>query len=89
MAVLARTDEPGAGELEKLVEARRWAPSVGGVGDSIVVAGGCNWGCNTIEVFSKKEKRWRSGGRMRFRREYAAAVTVDSSWFPQCNFTLT
>jgi len=86
---LGRPGRPMIEDLDKLVEARRWAPSVGGVGDSIVVAGGCNWGCNTIEVFSKKEKRWRSGGRMRFRREYAAAVTVDSSWFPQCNFTLT
>lgn len=86
---MSRPGRPMVEELDKLVEARRWAPSVGGVGDSIVVAGGCNWGCNTIEVFSRKEKRWRSGGRMRFRREYAAAVTVDSSWFPQCNFTLT
>jgi len=86
---LSRPGRPMIEELDKLVEQRRWAPSVGGVGETIVVAGGCNWGCNTIEVFSKKEKRWRSGGRMRFRREYAAAITVDSSWFPQCNFTLT
>jgi len=86
---LSRPGRPMIEELDKLVEARRWAPSVGGVGDNIVVAGGCNWGCNTIEVFSKTDKRWRSGGRMRFRREYAAAVTVDSSWFPQCNFTLS
>ena len=72
-----------------------------------MVAGGGNWGTNTIEVISKYEKneirllilnvkvfdknegRWRSGGRLRFRREYGAAVTVDSSWFPQCNFTMT
>ena len=71
-----------------------------------MVAGGGNWGTNTIEVkrlldltnkgrqcfnvkvFDKNERRWRSGGRLRFRREYGAAVTVDSSWFPQCNFTL-
>ena len=79
---------------------------MGSVGDSLVVAGGGNWGTNTIEVFDKRERRlvyqswswlsinytvtnrWRSGGRLRYRREYGAAVTVDSSWFPQCNFTL-
>ena len=28
----------------------RWAPAVGSVGDTLVVAGGGNWGTNTIEV---------------------------------------
>ena len=32
----------------------RWAPAVGSVGDSLVVAGGGNWGTNTIEVFDKR-----------------------------------
>ena len=36
----------------------RWAPAVGLVGDSLVVAGGGNWGTNTIEVFDKRERRW-------------------------------
>ena len=84
-----RPGKPMMEELPLLVEPRRWAPSVGAVGDTLVIAGGGNWGSNTIEVFDKAERRWRSGGRLRFRREYAAAVTVDSSWFPQCNFTLT
>ena len=75
-------------ELQMLGDPRRWAPAVGSVGDSLVVAGGGNWGSDTIEIFDKATKKWRTGGKMRFRREYSASVTVDSSWFPQCNFTL-
>ena len=30
-------------ELEMMVEPRRWAPAVGSVGDTLVVAGGGNW----------------------------------------------
>ena len=66
---VGRPGRPMIEELQRIVETRRWGPSVGGVGDAIVAAGGCNWGCNTIEVFNKQEKRWKSGGRMRFRRE--------------------
>ena len=40
-------------ELPMLVEPRRWAPSVGAVGDTLVVAGGGNWGTNTVEVFDR------------------------------------
>jgi len=86
---LGRPGKPMIEELQMMVEPRRWAPAVGSVGDTLVVAGGGNWGSNTIEIFDKNERRWRSGGRLRFRREYSASVVVDSSWFPQCNFTLT
>ena len=51
--LVGRPGKPMIEELPMLVEPRRWAPSVGSVGDTLVVAGGGNWGTNTVEVFDR------------------------------------
>jgi len=73
--------------LAVLSESRRWGPAVGVVGQSLAVAGGGDWGTNTVEFFSRVERMWRRGPNLSVAREFAAGVTVDSSWFPHCNFT--
>ena len=36
---------------------------------------------------NRVERMWRRGPNLSVAREFAAGVTVDSSWFPHCNFT--
>ena len=47
---LGRPGKPMIEELQMLSDPRRWSPGVGSVGDTLVVAGGGNWGSDTIEV---------------------------------------
>ena len=50
---LGRPGRPRLEELQMLGDPRRWSPAVGSVGDSLVAAGGGNWGSDTIEMFDK------------------------------------
>ena len=82
------TNRPGRYEWEQLgdmKEARRRGPALGSVMGKVVVAGGGDWGTDTVEVL--EGSKWKKMNfRMKERREHAAYVTVDSQWFPKCHF---
>ena len=68
-----------------LLQERKWGPAVGFVGDKVTVAGGGDYGDETVDTLEGTNWR-RSPVSMRYKREFCVGVTVPSDWFPDCSF---
>jgi len=64
---------------------RQWGPSFGLVAGVPTIAGGMDYGDETLDEF-RGWSDWRrnDGKTMRYKREFSAAVTVPNYWFPHC-----
>jgi len=64
---------------------RQWGPSLGLVAGVPTIAGGMDYGDETLDEF-RGWSDWRrnDGKTMRYKREFSAAVTVPNYWFPHC-----
>ena len=62
---------------------RKWGPAVGFIGSNLVVAGGGDYGDETVDMLEGSS--WvRSKVVMNYKREFSVGVTVPSKWFPEC-----
>jgi len=77
-------DQPKWEWLSSLTSERKWGAAMGYIGDKFALAGGGDYGDNTIEVLEDRDWR-RLNFTMKFKREFTAGVTVPSEWFPHCN----
>jgi len=78
-------DQPKWEWLSSLKQGRKWGAAVGYVGRTVVLAGGGDYGDDTIEVLQGRDWQ-KSRLTMKFKREFTAGVTVPSEWFPHCGF---
>jgi len=78
-------DEPRWEWFSTMTEKRKWGPGLGYIGQNLAIAGGADYGDDTVDVLEGTEWR-RSGVTMRYKREFLAAATVPSEWFSQCGF---
>ena len=70
-----------------LPEERKWGVALGRVDGIVTVAGGDNYGDNTIDEYDPTRKVWqRAERKLLHKREFAAYATVPEKWFPQCRF---
>ncbi|XP_059088568.1 calicin-like [Tigriopus californicus] len=69
-----------------LPEDRKWGPALGLVNGILTVAGGQDYGDNTIDELSEENSFWRrsTGKTLKWKREFSSHVTVPSWWFPAC-----
>ena len=67
------------------VQERKWGPAVGFIGDKVTVAGGGDYGDETVDMLEGANWR-RSPVSMIYKREFCVGVTVPSHWFPDCSF---
>jgi len=69
--------------LSGLTKERKWGPAVGFIGQNFAVAGGGDYGDETVDLL--QGSTWiRSKVVMNHKREFSVGVTVPSSWFPEC-----
>lgn len=58
---------------------------MGFIGDKVAVAGGGDYGDETVDIMEGAGWR-RSEVSMAYKREFCVGVTVPSHWFPHCSF---
>jgi len=76
-------DSPRWEWLSGLTKERKWGPAVGFIGPNLAVAGGGDYGDETVDLLVGSS--WvRSEVVMNYKREFAVGVTVPSEWFPEC-----
>ena len=70
-----------------LTKERKWSPSLGLVDGRPTIAGGDDYGDDTVDHHGGSGGGWRRNSevRMRWKREFAGEATVPSQWFPQCS----
>eukprot|EP00092_Neocalanus_flemingeri_P035956 GFUD01039149.1.p1 GENE.GFUD01039149.1~~GFUD01039149.1.p1 ORF type:complete len:358 (+),score=104.04 GFUD01039149.1:162-1076(+) len=69
--------------LSGLTKERKWGPAVGFIGPNLAVAGGGDYGDETVDLLVGSS--WvRSEVVMNYKREFSVGVTVPSEWFPEC-----
>jgi len=68
-----------------LTKERKWGPAVGFIGSNLVVAGGGDYGDETVDIL--RGGSWqRSNIDMIYKREFCVGVTLPQRWFPECQF---
>ncbi len=77
--------------LSFLPAERKWGPALGAVDGVLNVAGGKNYGDNTVDEMAMATADgtlWATSPtkRMRHKREFSAHATVPTEWFPECGF---
>ncbi len=65
---------------------RKWGAALGTINGQLAIAGGRNYGDNTVDVFDENYGRWIRSSKMflRGKREFASHATVPTQWFPHC-----
>jgi len=80
-----RRDLPKWEWLSSLSQERKWLPAMGYVGEHLTLAGGGDYGDETVETLHGRDWR-RSRVKMHYKREFAVGVSVPQEWFPECAF---
>jgi len=69
--------------MSSLVDAKKWGAAAGIINGVVTLAGGGDYGSDSIETLAVRDFR-ASSLKLIQKREFTAGVVVPSEWFPQC-----